>query len=107
MKEVTLHTNEVNSLALSPDGKHYATGGKDKRVFIFSSETLALERTLKTPDPVYRIAYANDDTIVAAMVIAEPICLDINSRKTTTWFTRVNQPMGIVICGKLVAMDYY
>ena len=100
VKDITLHAYEVNSLALSPDGEHFATGGKDKRVFIFNVESLALEQKLKTPDPVYRVAYADDNTIITAMLMAEPISLDIHSRKTTTWFARIIQPMGIVVCSE-------
>lgn len=39
MEELRGHTDEIWALALSPDGKLLASGGKDRRIGVWNTET--------------------------------------------------------------------
>jgi ribosomal RNA-processing protein 9 len=44
------HCDEILAVAASPDGKYVVTGGRDKRIIIWSTESLAPLRVLETKD---------------------------------------------------------
>jgi len=44
------HCDEILTVAASPDGKYVITGGRDKRLIVWSSESLAPLRVLETRD---------------------------------------------------------
>lgn len=44
------HCDEILTVAVSPDGKYVVTGGRDKRLIVWSSESLAPLRVLETRD---------------------------------------------------------
>lgn len=47
---VTGHTDEILAVAVSGDGRYVVTGGRDKRVIVWSGENLRLMRVLDTRD---------------------------------------------------------
>lgn len=58
---LTGHTDEVNTVAFTPDGKEFATGSDDRTVKIWNAESLREIRTLKGHlDWVYSVAISND-----------------------------------------------
>ncbi|ESX00812.1 hypothetical protein KL918_004430 [Ogataea parapolymorpha] len=71
------HCDEILSVAVSPDGKYVVTGGRDKRIIIWSSENLAPIRVLETRDrrgEVLGLAFRrNTDQLYAA-------CADLKIR---------------------------
>lgn len=44
------HSDEILTVAVSPDGKYVVTGGRDKRLLVWSAESLAPLRVLETRD---------------------------------------------------------
>lgn len=61
------HSDEITSVAISPDGKYVVTGGKDSRLIIWSSENLACLKVLNTRAPVNAIVFKrNSDQLYAA-----------------------------------------
>ncbi|KAH3667041.1 hypothetical protein WICMUC_005388 [Wickerhamomyces mucosus] len=44
------HADEILAVAASPDGKYVVTGGRDKRIIVWSTESLAPLRVLETRD---------------------------------------------------------
>jgi ribosomal RNA-processing protein 9 len=44
------HADEILTVAASPDGRFVVTGGRDKRIVIWSTESLACQRVLETRD---------------------------------------------------------
>lgn len=44
------HADEILTVAASPDGKYVVTGGRDKRIIVWSTEALAPIRVLETRD---------------------------------------------------------
>lgn len=44
------HSDEILAVAVSPDGKFVVTGGKDKRIVVWSAESLAPLKVLPTKD---------------------------------------------------------
>ncbi|CAN6674287.1 ribosomal RNA-processing protein 9 [Trichomonascus vanleenenianus] len=44
------HYDEILCIAVSPDGKHVVTGGRDRRIIVWSSENLAPVKVFETKD---------------------------------------------------------
>ena len=44
------HSDEILTVAASPDGRYVITGGRDKRIIVWSTEALACQRVLETRD---------------------------------------------------------
>ncbi|GMF08145.1 unnamed protein product [Ambrosiozyma monospora] len=44
------HCDEIYTVAASPDGKYVVTGGKDKRIVVWSTENLACVKAIETRD---------------------------------------------------------
>lgn len=44
------HSDEILTVAASPDGRYVVTGGRDKRIIVWSTESLACQRVLDTRD---------------------------------------------------------
>lgn len=54
------HCDEIFACAVSPDGKYVVTGGRDRRVVVWSAEKLACVRVIDTKNPraaVYGLAF--------------------------------------------------
>jgi len=59
------HPNWVNSVAFSPDGKYYVTGGDDSIVRIWDTETGEMKRALVGHSGIiHSVAYSPDGTMV-------------------------------------------
>ncbi|QEL57994.1 hypothetical protein CJJ09_000024 [Candidozyma auris] len=68
------HCDQINCVAVSPDGKYIVTGGHDARLIIWSSENLTCLRVLDTRAAVNAIAFRrNTDQLFAA-------CADLRIR---------------------------
>lgn len=68
------HTDEILCVAASPDGKYVVTGGRDGRLIIWSTESLACLKVLDTRGAVNAIAFRrNTDQLYAA-------CADLRIR---------------------------
>lgn len=51
------HCDQINCVAVSPDGRYVVTGGADSRLIIWSSENLALLRVLDTRGAVNAVTF--------------------------------------------------
>lgn len=62
----TGHSDYINSVAISPDGKLAATGSDDETVKLFSLATGKELRTLKANEDVYAVCFSPDGKFLAA-----------------------------------------
>jgi WD40 repeat protein len=62
------HTDIVNSIAFAPDGKTFASGGMDKLIRIWETETGALKRTILGAawDGIASLTFSADGKLIAA-----------------------------------------
>jgi WD40 repeat protein len=60
------HTNRVNAVAFSPDGRWVATGGKDKTIRIWDAATGERKERISHTDPVYCLAFSADGKTLAS-----------------------------------------
>lgn len=61
------HWDQINCVAVSPDGKYVVTGGTDSRLIIWSSENLVCLKVLDTRSAVNSITFKrNSDQLFAA-----------------------------------------
>lgn len=61
------HCDQINCVAVSPDGRYVVTGGNDSRLIIWSSENFALLKVLDTRGAVNAITFRrNTDQLYAA-----------------------------------------
>lgn len=68
------HCDQINCVAVSPDGRYIVTGGQDARLIIWSSENLTCLRVLDTRASVNAITFRrNTDQLFAA-------CADLRIR---------------------------
>lgn len=51
------HTDQVFSIAFSPDGKYLASGSKDKSVHIWSTQDGQLTHSYKGPHRIYQVCW--------------------------------------------------
>ncbi|KAJ7094911.1 WD40-repeat-containing domain protein [Mycena crocata] len=54
------HTDSINSLVFSPDGKQLASGGDDGCLFVFNTRTWRTERKYRTVSPVRAVTWHDD-----------------------------------------------
>ncbi|KAH8327844.1 hypothetical protein KR067_000935, partial [Drosophila pandora] len=54
---LTMHTEPVYSVAFSPDGKHLATGGFDKSVYIWSTQTGQLVHSYRGTGTIFEVCW--------------------------------------------------
>ena len=98
VKDIALHTAGVNTLALSPNKKLLASGGKDKRINIFNAETFERLKNISCMDYVFRVCFADNDTLIVGVIVNDMIAIDLKTRKTKLHFAKHGQPYGLVVC---------
>lgn len=67
IRTLSMHTDMVYCMALSPDGQTLATGGADRKISIISLEDLTLVRSIVLRSSVTSIAWVDDATVLAAV----------------------------------------
>ncbi|MDR3646332.1 MAG: WD40 repeat domain-containing protein [Candidatus Babeliales bacterium] len=65
IKKLKGHTNMVNSIAFSHDGKYLASGSSDKKIRIWDVENGNIKKTVALKNSVNSIAYSSDDKYLA------------------------------------------
>ncbi len=84
------HTDQVWSVAFSPDGKTLATGSFDRSIILWDVETRKLMARLTGPNNiVIRVAFSPDGQILASSSYAE----------ITLWDIATRQPIGQPLVG--------
>jgi WD40 repeat protein len=63
LRTLTVHTNDVVTLALRPNGQRFASGSRDRSVIIWSCETLEVLRCIPFPSLVPLLAFGESDTL--------------------------------------------
>nr|XP_017086914.2 F-box-like/WD repeat-containing protein ebi [Drosophila bipectinata] len=63
---LTKHTEPVNSVAFSPDGKNLATGGLDKCIYIWNTQTGQLVHSYRATGEIFEVCWNSRGTKVAA-----------------------------------------
>ena len=94
----TAHTDSINSISISPDGKLLASGSHDSKIKLWEINTGKQLRTINNENIVYTIVFSPNGSIIASSGFDNKIQLwDVNSdNKICTlkghvgWFTSVN-----------------
>jgi len=64
---ISAHVEDVNCLAFSPDGKYFASGGKDRTIKVWSIATKKAMKLLKGHEgPVWGLSYAPNGKYLAS-----------------------------------------
>ncbi len=67
LRTLTEHTYSVMSLAMHPNGQHFASGSYDRTVIIWSSETFEVVRRITFPSGVLSLVFGESDTLYAGV----------------------------------------
>ena len=78
------HTNDVQSLAMSPDGTTLASGSLDSTVKLWDTKTFEEMATLRVNGEIWSLAFSPDGSMLAAGTVGGWIALwDVASRERT------------------------
>ena len=78
------HTNDVPSLAMSPDGTTLASGSLDSTVKLWDTKTFEEMATLRVNGEIWSLAFSPDGSMLAAGTVGGWIALwDVASRERT------------------------
>ena len=99
LKVLTQHTNWVFGLAVSPNGDYFASGGQDKRVHVFSSATYECVKFIQCEMVVVRVAFADNETVLAGIEGGELLAFDIHTGEVKTTFPLHHAPRGMAATG--------
>ena len=91
------HSGPVNALALSPNGKHLASGSQDRTMKVFNVGSMECIKSVHTKNSVMSVAYSSDGTVLAGVFESEMIAIDTNTADVTAKYAYHMIPRGIVI----------
>ena len=77
------HSDRVVSLAVSPDGKVLASGGRDDKLFLYDAKTYAVTKTMQCENAVWSLCFVDDGTLLAGVNDSEMIAVDVRTGKAT------------------------
>ena len=104
VSELDKHTGPVTSLALSPDTLHFASGGADKKVHYYTTNSLEYVSAVKCGFKVTSLAYMDNQSIIIGCEgspmshydIATGTATNLHVKHTHTTSMVIFRPKGII-----------
>ena len=73
------HSDPVHSLAVSPDGKVFASGGADKKLCIYDSETYKMTASISCEEYVNSLCFIDNSIVLVGVNKSEMIAVDVQT----------------------------
>ncbi|KAJ7036106.1 WD40-repeat-containing domain protein [Mycena alexandri] len=109
IKSLAGHTDSINAINFSPDGKYLATGGDDARLLIFDTTTWAVKKKYRTVSPIRAIAWHKEHLGVISFGTRNGVVKTLILKNDMDFEHTVN---GVIHCmtfdtkGKLLAVGF-
>ena len=97
-------SDDINSLAISPNHKLYASGSSDKTVKVFNAVTFECLKSIKCDGEVLSVCFADDRTILAGIWKNEMAVIDVETGHVTKIMSQFETPRAIVVTSKKICM---
>ena len=81
VKQLTNHRHRVLSMALSPDGKTFASGSNDCVVLIFDAATYKCKKYIDMPSIVMGMCFASNDILLASNISDSILSVNVKTTK--------------------------
>ncbi|KAJ7041266.1 WD40-repeat-containing domain protein [Mycena alexandri] len=109
IKCLTGHTDSINAIEFSADGKYMATGGDDAHLLIFDTTTWTVQKKYRTVSPIRAIAWHKEYLGVISFGMRNGVVKTLTLKNDVDFEHTVN---GVIHCmafddkGKLLAVGF-
>ena len=103
VKEMTQHSSEVFSLAVSPNRTIFASAGGDALVKIFDAKSFECLKSIKCDGPIRKVCFISNDRLVAGVENSELAIIDVAEGKIMKSLEKHSFPSGIEVPNPPVA----